>query len=226
MGGAPVSQAAHAARAPRIAAVAMLTLPVVLAAGLIDGGRPSLTAALAACAVVVAVTAAAGVPPAERPGRLAAAVGSAQLAGHAALWMAGRGSGSDGCLPAVGRGAQVALRLGLLRQQAACPPGSLASTRVLDAAVLCLLLAVGIVLCHAAAAALSGVLLVAAETALHAVRVLAATVLPSVPRGGLPVVPARAPLPPAGPPPPRTPAPWRGPAGRRGPPGLAVTAPA
>ena len=165
-----------AGRVARAVAVAALTLPVILIAQQATGGpRPALLALVAAG---LAVTLVALALPARTPGRLAAVVGLAQLAGHATLTLLAAPAVRGGCLPTVGRGAAIALRFRLVDRSAGCPPGTLVPGMAGRAALVCLLLAGGVLLCHTVAAAVAGLLVVAAEAAISGLSGLIALALP------------------------------------------------
>jgi hypothetical protein len=156
--------------------VAAVTLPCVLLAHLLTTGTVVSAPAAALCGLVVLLVG--GAVPARSTGRLALCVGSAQVAAHAVLaLLPAQAVGTPrGCLPAVGRGAELGLRLAVLRPDSGCPTGTLAAGTTITAAVAAMLTAVVIVAGHAAAAALSGALLAGARTVLAVVVALVALV--------------------------------------------------
>jgi hypothetical protein len=135
--------------------VAALTLPCVLLAHLLLTGA---VVALPVCVLcALAVLAVTWAVPVRSTGRLALLAGGAQLAGHAVLTLApSNAARPPGCLRAVGRGAELGLRLAVFRHDAACPAGTLAPGTTMSAALGAVLTAVVIVAGHAAVAAMSG----------------------------------------------------------------------
>ena len=151
-------------------AIALLALAIALEAGFL------LTAAI----------------PAHRPGQLAAVVGIAQTAGQLLLVVhrPGPGGGSSGCVPAIGRGAELGLRLTLLRQEPTCPNGTLAVSTTGTAATAVILTALAILLGHTLVALLAAAVPLAAEATVATVRALRALVTPATPS---PLAPCAAP---------------------------------
>jgi hypothetical protein len=209
------------ARVPQALLASCLLLPTMFLAHLTTTGTiPPARLALPAAAVVL------GVVLFHRSGTrvpvLSAGLG--QLLGQAVLALPVEGSapGSHGCLPVVGRGAELGLRLALFRQSQECPSQSLAQGPTSTAVTASLLGAAAILLAHAlaavwgpAAAAWLASCVVLAESLLQGLRSLdeplPALVLATRPRS-CPV-----------PWPPRPfPVPVLGPTGRRGPPPLPV----
>lgn len=184
-----------AARGPRAAAVAMLTVPIMLLAHLLTTNAvPGIVAIILLTGTVLAVTAATGT---AGRWRLALVVGSAQFAGHALLATLQPASGSapgapGGCLPVVGRGAALGLQLALLRHDAACPQGSLTTGPTATAAVAAVLAACLIVAGHTLVAVLAAVLVTAAAAALNALRACATLTLVRVPPAAVPIASPRA----------------------------------
>lgn len=153
-------------RAARATAVAVITLPCVLLAHLLTTGTvASLPASALSALLVLVVTA---LLPARSTAGLALVAGAGQLAAHTALafWPAGQGAGTGavGCLPAVGRGAELGLRLAVLRADGGCPTGTLAAGAALTGALTAMLTAVVIVAAHTAVATLTGVLMSGVQT--------------------------------------------------------------
>jgi hypothetical protein len=121
-------------------------------------------------AAVFAVTAAA---PVRSRWRLALVVGLAQVAGHGLLAVTEplNGTGSaGGCLPMVGRGAELGFRLALFRHDASCPQGGVAVGPTTTAALAGLLTAVLILAAHTVVAVLAAALVRAAELAVDTLR--------------------------------------------------------
>jgi hypothetical protein len=166
-----------ARRVPRAAALTLLTAPAVLLAHLgTTGAAPPLVAVLAVAAVAFGLGA---TLPVRGAPALAAVIGLAQLGGHVALTLA-PGGGGQGCLPAVGRGAQLGVQMTLFGAEG-CPPGTYAAGGGLSAAaVAALATAAMIVVTHLVVAAAGGVLVAAAEGYAALVRALAALVRPPV----------------------------------------------
>jgi hypothetical protein len=141
-----------------------MTVPCVLLAHLLTTGTVASAPASALSALLVlAVTA---LLPARTARGLALVAGAAQLAAHTvlALWASGTGTGAVGCLPAVGRGAELGLRLAVLRADAGCPTGTLAAGAALTGALAAVTSAVVIVAAHTLIAALTGMLVAGADT--------------------------------------------------------------
>lgn len=167
--GAAVSGAGRAARA---IAVALITVPAMLAAHLATAGDfppPHLVAGVTAIVAVVAAAV-----TSQRRWMLAVGVGLAQAAGHVVLAILTPSADSvagRGCLSAVGRGAEIGLRLALLRHDATCPSGALTAGPATVATVATVLAAVLVLVGHAAIALLASALVVAVHTV---VRVAAA----------------------------------------------------
>jgi hypothetical protein len=88
---------------------------------------------------------------------LTAAVGAGQLAGQFLLGWLGPATGREnlGCLPLVGRGADLGLRLALVRPDSSCPHGTLAGTGALVFIVGLLAAAISVLLVHFSAAVLA-----------------------------------------------------------------------
>lgn len=148
-------------------AVATIGVPGILLAHLLTTGDAA--GPLAVAAVAVAVLAVAALLPARTTSGLALVTAATQLAGHTVLTLAtAHGSTPDGCIPAIGRGASLGLRLALLEADATCPAGTLApgpAAGVGAAALSAVLAAVTILAGHAAAAGLTGLLLTVARRA-------------------------------------------------------------
>lgn len=145
----------------RATAVAVITVPCVLLAHLLTTGAIASTPASVLCALIVlAVTA---LLPARSTAGLGLVAGAAQLAAHTvlALWPAGPGTGTGamGCLPAVGRGAELGLRLAVLRADGGCPAGTLAAGATVTGALAAMVTALVIVAAHTAVATLTGLVL-------------------------------------------------------------------
>ncbi len=169
-----------AVRAARAAAVTLLALPAMLLAHLVttrtvpQGG----VIVLVALAVFL-VTAGTGT---RSRWRLSLVVGLAQVAGHALLAalhpaIAGSGAaGSGGCLPMVGRGAELGLRFALLRHDAACPQGTVSAGPTATAALAGLLAALLILSAHSLVAVLAAALAITTQLAVDALRAWAALV--------------------------------------------------
>jgi hypothetical protein len=125
--------------------------------------------------------------------RLALVVGLAQAAGHTLLAVAHPVAGpasSGGCLPMVGRGAELGLQLALFRHDASCPKGDLSVGPSTTVAVTALLTAALILAAHSLIAVLAAALVSAAEVAVATLRSSARLVRPHL----LPaVVPVAAP---------------------------------
>ncbi len=150
-------------RVARGLAVAALTVPSMVVAHLATAGTAPSPIALAAVAVLVAGVGAlcldrSAVTP---RGVSAAVIGLVQLTGHA-VFSAATASG-EGCLPVVGRGAQVGLRLALLRPAPECPPGTLGLTQAAATTTSVLLAAALVLLAHAATGGLGTALVLGAE---------------------------------------------------------------
>lgn len=184
------------AATPRVArsvAVCLFAVPAMLLAHLVTARTvPTPGVALLVTATVFAVTAAA---PVGSRWRLALVVGLAQAAGHGLLAVTHPvdPTGSPGgCLPMVGRGAELGVRLALFRQDASCPQGEVVVGPTVTVAVAALLTAVLILAAHTAVAVLAAALVRAAELAVDALRSCARLVRPRPTR--LPVtVPVPAP---------------------------------
>ncbi|MDQ1295957.1 MAG: hypothetical protein QG608_3844 [Actinomycetota bacterium] len=209
------------ARVPQALLASCLLLPTMFLAHLATTGTiPPARLALPAAAVVL------GVLLLHRSGSripvLCAGLG--QLLGQAVLALPVEGSapGSHGCLPVVGRGAELGLRLALFRQSQECPSQTLAQGPTSTAVTASLLGAVAILLAHTLAAVWGS----AVAAWLTSCVVLAASLLRRLGSLGRPLptlVPATRPRPcPASWPPRAFPVPVLGPTGRRGPPLLPV----
>ncbi len=137
------------------ALVAAVALPFAVGAHLLTVGRLPAPGILAA-ALVLAVSVGAALAPRRATGRsLAVCAGAAQLAAHALLMLAPSPGAPVGCLPAVGRGASVGLRLALLRQDPGCAAGYRVG-EVGSGLLTTLGVAVAILLGHALASGLTG----------------------------------------------------------------------
>ncbi|HET9656036.1 MAG TPA: hypothetical protein VFP72_11825 [Kineosporiaceae bacterium] len=160
-----------AVRTARAGAVCLLAVPAMLLAHLVTARAiPSAGVIALVCAVVLVVTAACG---SRSRWRLALTVGLAQAAGHGLLAVLHPATGPDssgGCLPMVGRGAALGLRLAFLQQDAACRPGTLATGPTAAVAVGALLTALLILTGHGLVAVLAAVLVCAGHLAVEAVR--------------------------------------------------------
>jgi hypothetical protein len=149
-----------AARLPRALALTALTVPAVLVAHLLTtGAAPALAAVLAVAGVAFALGALVRVSGAPA---LAAVIGAAQVAGHGVLALSPGGGTGGGCLPAVGRGAELGLQVTLFGAEG-CPPGTYAGGALTAAAVAALVTAAVLVVAHLVVAAAGGLLLAAAE---------------------------------------------------------------
>jgi hypothetical protein len=187
-----------AARVPRAAAVTLLATPAMLLAHLVTARTVPAPAMITLVAgTVFGLTAVFGLGSRSAGGsrwRLAVTVGVAQLAGHGLLALTHPAAGpasSGGCLPIVGRGAELGLRLALLRHDAACPQGTLAAGPT-AAGTLAALLSAGLVLIvHSLVAVLAAALVTAAELAVQALRDCAALVLRLPARAVAPVAAPR-----------------------------------
>ena len=173
-------------RVARATAATAITLPCVLLAHLLTTGVVvSATATVLSGLLVLTVTV---LLPARTRTGLALVAGAAQVCAHAALALlpaaasatgagAGAGTGRLGCLPAVGRGAELGLRLVVLRADGGCPAGTLAAGASLTGALAALVTALVIVLGHATLAGLTAALLTGAEAVADRVSVLRAAAL-------------------------------------------------
>jgi hypothetical protein len=187
-----------AARVPRAVAVTLLATPAMLLAHLVAAHSVPAPLVIALVAgTVFGLTAMLGLSSGSGGGgrwRLAVTVGVAQLAGHGLLALTHPAAGaasSGGCLPIVGRGAELGLRLALLRHDAACPQGSLVAGPT-AAGALAALLSAGLVLAvHSLVAVLAAALVTAAEVAVQALRECAALVLRLPARAVAPVAAPR-----------------------------------
>jgi hypothetical protein len=169
-------------RAPRALALTALTAPAVLVAHLLTtGAPPALPAALAVAGVAFVLGALVRVTGAPA---LAAVLGLAQLAGHAVLALA-PGGAAGGCLPAVGRGAELGLQVTLFGADG-CPPGTYAGGSLSRTAIAALVTAAVLVLAHVVLAAAGGLLVAALEGCAAVRRALVALVRP-LPLPRLPV---------------------------------------
>jgi len=164
-----------ARRVPRAAALTLLTAPAVLLAHLgTTGTAPPLVAVLAVAAVAFGLGA---TLPVRGAPALAAVIGLAQLAGHVVLALA-PGDAGQGCLPAVGRGAELGVQVTLFGADG-CPPGTYAAGGGLSsAAVAALATAAVLVVSHLLVATAGGLLVAAAEGCAAVVRACAAIVRP------------------------------------------------
>jgi hypothetical protein len=152
-------------RVARATAVAVITVPCVLVAHLLTTGAvASMPESAVITALVLGVTA---LLPARTTAGLALVAGAAQLAAHTALalWPVGStgGTGAIGCLPAIGRGAELGLRLAVLRADGGCPAGTLAAGASLTGALAAMVTAAVIVAAHTAVATLTGLLVSGAQ---------------------------------------------------------------
>ncbi len=201
-------------------ALTLLTVPAMLLAHLIIARQvPSAAAVLVISVVVVGV---AGVLPSRSRAGLAAVAALAQALGQTLLALLSTGPTSThagGCLPAIGRGAEVGLRLALLRHDTACPPGTLAPGPAAAVATAALLTAVLILAGHSAVALLTGWLVLGTVATVEVAQRLRAVTMVAVLLRPRPTVPAPRAL--LATPPPR-PVPAAGwvppPLSRRGPP--------
>ena len=166
------------ARLARALALTALTAPAVLAAHLLTtGAAPALAGVLAVSGVAFALGALVRVSGAPA---LAAVIGAAQVAGHGVLTLSpGGGVAGGGCLPAVGRGAELGVQVTLFGAEG-CPPGTYAGGALTGAAVAALVTAAVLVVTHLAVAAAGGLLLAAAEGCAAVRRAFAALVRPLV----------------------------------------------
>jgi len=164
-----------ARRVTRAAALTLLTAPAVLLAHLgTTGAAPPLLAVLAVAAVAFGLGA---TLPVRGAPALAAVIGLAQLAGHVVLALA-PGDAGQGCLPAVGRGAELGVQVTLFGADG-CPPGTYAAGGGLSsAAVAALATAAVLVVVHLLVATAGGLLVAAAEGCAAVVRAFAAIVRP------------------------------------------------
>jgi hypothetical protein len=166
------AQGSH--RGTQAAAVAVMGVPGILLAHLLTTGvTVGLSAVLAVSAIVLVVAA---LLPVRSTRGLALVTAATQLAGHTVLTLAAaHGSAPSGCIPAVGRGASLGLRLALLQADVTCPTGTLApgpAAGVTAAALSAVLAALTILAGHAAAAGLTGLMLTAVRHAARAGREL------------------------------------------------------
>ena len=141
-----------------VRAVALTTccLPVLTVAHLATGGAPPAPARLAAVGAVL-LLAALVTTPCSGPATLAAVAGGAQVVAQAVLVVGQQAdSTTTGCLPAVGTGARLGLRLAVLRLDPTCPEGTAAVGPTTTAAVSAMAVAVAVVCAHAAVAVLAG----------------------------------------------------------------------
>lgn len=154
-----------AARAARGLAVAALTVPAMVIAHLVAAGTIPSPSRLVAVAALVAVVSALVRPggAGRRDVGSVAVICLAQLAGHAVFSMAT--AGGSGCLPVMGRGAEVGLRLALLQPDPACPPGTLGLTEAAATTTSMLLAALLVVIAHLISGALGQLLVVSAGRA-------------------------------------------------------------
>lgn len=178
-------------------AVALFTLPCVLLAHLLTSGATVTLLAAGLCAVTVFAVAAA--VPARTAPRLGLLVAATQVCAHTVLaLLPGQGDGAtSGCIPAVGRGAELGLQLAVFHRDAGCPNGTLAAGGTTTTAMAAIFTAVAILTGHAVVAALTGLLLTAVQTVVVLlVAMIGLTGLVLVPRRTLPVwrrvLPARA----------------------------------
>lgn len=138
-----------------------------------------------------------GLAAATAPGtrwRLALTVGLAQVTGHGLLALMPFITGStspSGCLPAVGRGAELGLRLALFRPDAACSQGDLAIGPTTTAAVAAVLTASLILLAHGAIAILAARLVTGGELAVRTLRHCTTSVSPVLACPHVPVITSR-----------------------------------
>jgi hypothetical protein len=179
------------ARATRGIAICLLAVPAMLVAHLMTARTvPPAGVVVLVTLVAFAVTAAAA--PRSR-WSLALTVGLAQAAGHALLALLSPVTSTAsprGCLPMVGRGAELGLQLALVRHDATCPLGAVAAGPTTTAALAALLSASLILAVHGVIAALAAALVTAAEFALRTLRSCAALVRPAP---ALPALPVAAP---------------------------------
>ncbi len=153
--GRPDALVAHLWRS--IALAAVLVPPMLLLALWQSGTAPAPAAtSIAVAALVITSTAVltlsgtgTGTGDAPAPRGVLLAAGSGLFAGQLALvaWTPG-----GGCLPAVGRGAQIGLHLTLMRPDASCPQGTLALTETGSTAATLLGTAFAVLLAHLIAA--------------------------------------------------------------------------
>ena len=182
----------------------------------VTGSLPPAAAVLAAAAVAGCL----GMLLPERSGTpaLAFVLAGAQVAGHATAALLAQGP-AGGCLPAVGRGAELGVRLALLSPHPACPPGSFAIGGLSGAVLAAIGAALAIVAGQVLVAGAGGLLVATLELTWAAARTLGALLgrVPAAVR--LPVPPRPGLVTSAAPPAPRRPA---VPAGlrHRGPPAL------
>lgn len=151
-------------------AVAAVTVPAVALAHLLTSGSAPGPAPLAL--VTVAVALAAALLPGGGRLRTAVVVVLAQLAGHAVLAAVAGPAGGSGCLSVMGRGAQVGLRLAILREDGACPPGALALTPGAAATLTALAAGASVLALQALVGVLASALLVAGRRAWDVTRAL------------------------------------------------------
>ncbi len=161
------------ARLGRALAIAALTLPVMVFAHLSTAAHlPSPSALIAAAALVVGLVCLVGGPGRDgepRSGRLLIAVALAQIGGQAAF----SASAGGGCLPVVGRGAELGVRFALLRHDSACPQGTLAMTEAAATSASLAYAAALVLLVHVAAAGLGARTVLGTERALRSARIIA-----------------------------------------------------
>lgn len=196
-GSVPFSGApSRAARMSRAATATLFAVPMMLLAHLVTAhAAPRPSVAVLVAGTVFGLTAATGT---RSRWRLAAVVGLAQFAGHAVLAVLHPAAGpasAGGCLPMVGRGAELGLRLALLRQDSSCPPGSVSAGPATTAALAGLLTAGLILLTHSVLAVVTALLVTAGELAVRTVRACAVLTVPRAVPARVPVT-AAPPLPP------------------------------
>lgn len=169
-------------RAGAVAAATAVSVPTIATSHALITGQPpawGLLAPAAAAAFAAAFVIGALVPalaPRVMRSRFVTMIstGVALLAGHATLTALASGSataGGAGCLPAIGRGAQLGFRLALLQHDAACPTGTLTAGPAASA-LTPILLALAILASHALAAVAAGVLAGMARAAVAAAAVV------------------------------------------------------
>jgi len=207
------------ARLPQAVLVSCFLLPTMFLAHLtVSGALPPFRLAALASATVLGVL----LLPGSRRGGPVLSAGLGQLLGQAVLGLPvdGSVSGPHGCLPVVGRGAELGLRLALFRQEQECPSRTLAQGPAQAAVTASLLSAATVLLAHALAAVWGPAVarwltssVAAASALLRGLRTL------FEPFGSPPPAPCRRIALPPGPPRPRPPL-VLGRTGRRGPPPL------
>lgn len=136
------------------ALVTLCVTPVMLVSHTAVAGAPP--SAATASAVVLLMFAAVLVGPWRGRAGLAVTAGACELAGQSVLALATTQQGQAvGCLPLVGRGADVGLRLALVRYDPVCPHGTMALQPRGAALAALLLAAAAVVVVHLMALALA-----------------------------------------------------------------------